>query len=48
MKYVIDAGVAVKWVIDEDHDTLARQFRDEFRNAIHELADIFLRKWGMP
>lgn len=43
MRYVLDASVAFKWVVDEDHSPRARQLRAEFQNGIHELLapDIF-------
>jgi predicted nucleic acid-binding protein len=37
MRRVLDAGVAVKWEIDEDLSDKARQLRAEFRQAIHDL-----------
>jgi hypothetical protein len=37
MTYVLDACVALKWVLVEPDSAKARQLRDEFRNAIHEL-----------
>lgn len=33
MNYVVDASVALKWVIDEVDSDKARQLRDEFRNG---------------
>jgi predicted nucleic acid-binding protein len=35
MNYVVDASVALKWVIDEADSDRARQFRDDFRNGSH-------------
>jgi len=43
MRYVLDSSVAVKWVLPEAYSTQARQLRDEFQKAIHELLapDVF-------
>ena len=43
MKYVLDSSVAVKWVLPEVDTGKALRFRDDFRNAVHELIapDIF-------
>jgi predicted nucleic acid-binding protein len=37
MKYVLDASIALKWVLTEPDAAKARQLRDDFRNAVHEL-----------
>ena len=37
MKYVLDASIALKWVFTEPDAAKARQLRDDFRNALHEL-----------
>jgi predicted nucleic acid-binding protein len=37
MKYVLDASVGIKWVMNEVDSAEARQLRDNFRNQIHEL-----------
>lgn len=37
MRYVLDASVALKWVVDEPDAAEARKIRADFRNAIHEL-----------
>jgi predicted nucleic acid-binding protein len=37
MKYVLDASVAIKWVIVEPDSNTATRLREEYRNAIHEL-----------
>lgn len=37
MKYVLDASVAVKWVILEADSAKARALRDDFRRGVHEL-----------
>jgi len=37
MRYVLDASVALKWVLIEPDAAKARQFRDDFRKGIHEL-----------
>jgi predicted nucleic acid-binding protein len=44
MKYVLDASVAVKWVLTEPDSPKAVALRDEFRKHLHELlaADAFL------
>jgi predicted nucleic acid-binding protein len=44
MKYVLDASVAVKWVLPESETREALSLRDDFRNQIHELIapEIFL------
>ena len=36
MKYVLDASVGIKWVMNEIDSAKARQLRDDFRNQIHE------------
>jgi predicted nucleic acid-binding protein len=37
MKYVLDAWIALKWVLAEPDAAKARQVRDDFRNDVHEL-----------
>ena len=37
MKYVLDASVGIKWVMNEIDSAKARQLRDDFRNRIHDL-----------
>lgn len=37
MKYVLDASVALKWVLDEQDSDKAHVLRDEFRRGLHEL-----------
>jgi predicted nucleic acid-binding protein len=37
MRYVLDASVALKWVVDEPDAAEARRIRNHFRNAVHEL-----------
>lgn len=37
MKYVLDASVAVKWVLPEEDSPKALSLRDDFRNGVHEL-----------
>jgi len=37
MRYVLGASVALKWVVSEPDAGKARQLRDEFRSAAHEL-----------
>jgi hypothetical protein len=43
MKYVVDASVALKWVLPEAQSGKARNLRDDFQNRVHELLapDIF-------
>jgi predicted nucleic acid-binding protein len=44
MKYVLDANVALRWVIPGLHTAKALQLRDDYLNNIHELLapDIYL------
>lgn len=44
MKYVLDASVALKWVLSETDSATASQLRDEFVRNIHEFIspDTFL------
>ena len=37
MKYVLDASVAIKWVIVEPDSDKATRMREDYRNAIHDL-----------
>jgi predicted nucleic acid-binding protein len=37
MRYVLDASVALKWVLNEPDAAKARRLRDDFRNTVHEL-----------
>jgi predicted nucleic acid-binding protein len=37
MKYVLDASVGVKWVMNEVDSSEARGLREDFRNQTHEL-----------
>jgi predicted nucleic acid-binding protein len=48
MKYVLDASVALKWVLPEPYADKARQLRDDFRKAVHELLspDVFTAEVG--
>ncbi|MBI3411488.1 MAG: type II toxin-antitoxin system VapC family toxin [Planctomycetes bacterium] len=43
MKYVLDASVALKWVLTEPDSPKALSVRDDFRNKLHELLapDVF-------
>ena len=43
MKYVLDSGVALKWVLPEADSGIAIRLRDEYINGVHELLapDIF-------
>ena len=34
---MLDASIALKWVLAEPDAAKARQLRDDFRNAVHEL-----------
>src|SRR5579863_325459 len=44
MKYVLDASVALKWVLSEPDSPIANRLRDEFTHETHELIspDTFL------
>jgi predicted nucleic acid-binding protein len=44
MKYVLDASVALKWVLTEPDTPKALSVRDDFRKQLHELLapDVFL------
>lgn len=48
MKYVLDASVALKWVLKEPDADRARRLRDEFKQGIHLLVapDSFLPEVG--
>jgi predicted nucleic acid-binding protein len=37
MKYVLDASVGIKWVLNEIDCAKARRLRDDFRSRIHDL-----------
>jgi predicted nucleic acid-binding protein len=37
MKYVLDASIGIKWVMNEVDSTIARQLRGQFRSHVHEL-----------
>src|ERR1043166_8324526 len=37
MKYVLDANVALRWVLNEQHSDKAINLRNEFRQGLHEL-----------
>jgi len=43
MKYVLDASVALKWVLSEPDSPKALSVRDDYRNQLHELLapDVF-------
>jgi predicted nucleic acid-binding protein len=43
MKYVLDASLAVKWVLPEADSAKAISLRDDYRKGVHELIapDIF-------
>ena len=48
MKYVLDASVALKWVLTETHSDKALALREEFRGGFHELLapDVFPAEIG--
>jgi predicted nucleic acid-binding protein len=37
MKYILDASVALKWVLSEADSSFAIRLRDEFKQQVHEL-----------
>ncbi len=37
MNYVVDASVALKWVLPEAESDKARRLREDFRNRVHHL-----------
>jgi predicted nucleic acid-binding protein len=43
MRYVVDASVALKWVLPEAHSAKALQLRDDFHKRLNELSapDVF-------
>lgn len=43
MRYVLDASVALKWVLAEPDSPKAKQLRDDFQKAVHALLapDVF-------
>jgi predicted nucleic acid-binding protein len=44
MRYVLDSNIGVKWILEEDFSTEARDFRDAFVRGLHELLapDVYL------
>ena len=50
MKYVLDASVALKWVLTEPDSAKALSVRDDFRKQVHELLapDVFPVEVGRP
>ena len=48
MKVILDASVALKWVLNEPDSALALQFRSEMRQELHEILapDTFLAEIG--
>ncbi len=44
MRYVLDASVAVRWVLRDPLQPKARQLRTDYQNQVHELLapDIFI------
>jgi len=43
MNYVLDSNIALKWVLAEPDSAKAKQLRDDFQKAVHELLapDVF-------
>ena len=43
MRYVLDASVGLKWLLQEADSDKAQRLREDFRNAVHELLapDVF-------
>ena len=43
MKYALDSNIALKWVLAEPDSPKAKQLRNDFQNAVHELVspDVF-------
>lgn len=37
MKYVLDANVALRWVLKEQHSDKAKRLRDDLERGVHEL-----------
>jgi predicted nucleic acid-binding protein len=37
MKYILDASVALKWVLMENDSPLAESLRDDFQRGVHDL-----------
>jgi hypothetical protein len=37
MKYVLDARLALRWVLIEQDSEKARRLRDDYQNQVHEL-----------
>ena len=48
MKRVIDSSVAFKWEVPETDSDKATRLRDDFRQAVHNLLDFFLKNLRMP
>lgn len=48
MRYVLDASVGIKWVMNEVDSAEARRLRDDFRNQIHELVAPASFPWKPP
>jgi predicted nucleic acid-binding protein len=48
MKYVLDASVALKWVLPEEDSDVADKLREEFRQGIHDFLspDVFWAEVG--
>jgi predicted nucleic acid-binding protein len=44
MRYIVDASVALKWVMNETDAPIALRIRNQFRQSIHELIapDVFV------
>ncbi len=43
MRYVLDSNIALKWVLAEPDSAKAKQLRDDYQKAVHELLapDVF-------
>jgi predicted nucleic acid-binding protein len=48
MKYVLDASVALKWVLPEDESDIADKLREEYREGVHDFLspDVFWAEVG--
>lgn len=48
MRYVVDASVALKWVLKEPDSGSARRLRDDFKRSVHDLLapDTFVAEVG--
>ena len=48
MRYILDASVALKWVLPESDSPIALRIRSEFESGVHELVapDVFAAECG--